>query len=106
MIDAHEERGAMAADDTHSVRLGYSTYQRKPICRPSSTAYALLGARRAICAVSAPMLTAAYQMQKNGTPDADFGADHFDNRAESRQVHRFVNTSKTSASQSNVSPLR
>ena len=35
------------------------------------------GPRKAICAVAASMLTAAYHMLKNGTVYADLGPDHF-----------------------------
>jgi hypothetical protein len=37
------------------------------------------------------MLTAAYHMLKNGTFYEDIGADHFDRRAQAKQVLRLVN---------------
>ena len=49
------------------------------------------GSKKAICAVAASMLTAAYHMLKNGTFYEDIGADHFDRRAQAKQVLRLVN---------------
>jgi transposase len=49
------------------------------------------GSKKAICAVAASMLTAAYHMLKNGTFYEDLGADHFDNRAKGKHVLRLVN---------------
>jgi transposase len=49
------------------------------------------GSKKAICAVAASMLTAAYHMLKNGTFYEDIGADHFDRRAQGKQVLRLVN---------------
>ena len=48
------------------------------------------GAKKAIGAVAASILTAAYHMLKNGTLYEDLGADHFDNRAKGKQVLRLV----------------
>jgi transposase len=39
------------------------------------------GAKKAICAVAASMLTAIYHMLKNGTEHQDLGANHFDRRS-------------------------
>jgi len=49
------------------------------------------GSKKAICAVAASMLSAAYHMLKNGTFYEDIGADHFDRRAQAKQVLRLVN---------------
>jgi transposase len=48
------------------------------------------GAKKAIGAVAASILTAAYHMLKNGTLYHDLGPDHFDKRAQRKQVHRLV----------------
>lgn len=48
------------------------------------------GANKAIGAVAASILTAAYHMLKNGAFYNDLGANHFDNRAKGRQVLRLV----------------
>jgi transposase len=44
------------------------------------------GAKKAICAVAASMLTAIYHMLKNGTEHEDLGADHFDRRFKARRL--------------------
>jgi transposase len=49
------------------------------------------GSKKAICAVAASILTAAYHMLKNGTLYQDLGPNHFDNRAKGKQVLRLVN---------------
>src|SRR4051795_408951 len=48
------------------------------------------GAKKAICAVAASILTAAYHMLKNGTVYADLGPDHFDRRSREVQARRLV----------------
>jgi transposase len=49
------------------------------------------GAKKAIGAVAASILTAAYHMLKNGTLYEDLGPDHFDKRAKGKQVDRLIN---------------
>jgi transposase len=48
------------------------------------------GAKKAIGALAASILTAAYHMLKNGTLYQDLGPDHFDKRAQGKQVHRLI----------------
>ena len=48
------------------------------------------GPKKAICAVAASILTAAYHMLKNGTPYQDLGPDHFERRSKPAQVQRLV----------------
>jgi transposase len=48
------------------------------------------GAKKAILAVAASMLTAAYHMLKNGIPYRDLGADHFSSRDRSQAILRLV----------------
>jgi transposase len=48
------------------------------------------GAKKAICAVAASMLTAAYHMLKDGTFYKDPGADHFDQRATQAKASSLV----------------
>ena len=48
------------------------------------------GAKKAVCAVAASILTAAYHMLKNGTLYQDLGANYFDNRSKSKQALRLV----------------
>src|ERR1700686_5015102 len=49
------------------------------------------GPKKAIGAVAASILTAAYHMLKNGTLYQDLGANHFNNRDKGKQVLRLVN---------------
>jgi transposase len=49
------------------------------------------GPKKAIGAVAASILTAAYNMLKNGTLYQDLGANHFNNRNKGKQVLRMIN---------------
>jgi transposase len=49
------------------------------------------GPKKAIGAVAASILTAAYHMLKDGTLYQDLGANHFDERAKGKHVLRLVN---------------
>jgi transposase len=49
------------------------------------------GSQKAIVAVAASILTAAYHMLKDGTLYQDLGANHFDQRAKGKHVLRLVN---------------
>ena len=49
------------------------------------------GAKKAICAVAASILTAAHHMLTNGTFYEDLGAAYFDKRAQGKHVLRLVN---------------
>jgi transposase len=46
--------------------------------------------KKAIGAITASILTAAYHMLKNGSFYADLGTDSFDPRAKTKQVHRLI----------------
>ncbi len=48
------------------------------------------GAKKAILAVAASMLTAAYHMLKSGVEYKDLGADHFTRRDRSKMIQRLV----------------
>ena len=48
------------------------------------------GPQKAICAVAASILTAAYHMLKDGTLYQDLGADHFVRRSKSTHLQRLV----------------
>jgi transposase len=48
------------------------------------------GAKKAILAVAASMLTAAYFMLRDGVEYADLGVDHFDRRDRSKVIRRLV----------------
>ena len=63
------------------------------------------GAKKAIGAVAASMLTAAYHMLKNGTLYQDLGANHFDNRDKGKQVLRLVNRLQSLGFAVQVTPM-
>jgi transposase len=48
------------------------------------------GAKKAICAVAASMLTAIYHMLKDGTQHQDLGANHFDHRSTEIKARRLA----------------
>jgi len=48
------------------------------------------GAKKAICAVAASMLTAIYHMLKDGTHHQDLGANHFDHRSSEIRAKRLA----------------
>ncbi len=48
------------------------------------------GPKKAICAVAASILTAAWHMLRNGTFYQDLGPDHFSHRAQGNRTARFV----------------
>jgi transposase len=63
------------------------------------------GPQKAVGAVAASILTAAYQMLKNGTLYQDLGANHFDNRAKGKQVLRLVNRLQNLGFAVQITPL-
>jgi transposase len=63
------------------------------------------GAKKAVCAVAASILTAAYHMLKNGTAYQDLGASYFDNRAKDKQALRLVNRLKNLGFEVQLTPL-
>ena len=48
------------------------------------------GPKKAVCAVAASILTAAYHMLKDGKPYQDLGPDHLDRRSKEVQARRLV----------------
>jgi transposase len=50
------------------------------------------GPQKAVCAVAASILTAAYHMLKDGTLYLDLGADHFVRRSKTTHTQRVVKT--------------
>ena len=63
------------------------------------------GAKKAIAAVAASILTTAYHMLKNGSLYQDLGTNHFDNRAKHKQVLRLVNRLQNLGFNVQVSPI-
>ena len=63
------------------------------------------GAKKAIGAVAASILTAAYHMLKNGTLYQDLGANHFDKRAKGKHVLKLVNRLKNLGFAVQITPM-
>jgi transposase len=63
------------------------------------------GAKKAIGAVAASMLTAAYNMLRDGTLYQDLGPNHFDNRAKGKHVLRLVNRLQNLGFDVQITPL-
>ena len=63
------------------------------------------GAKKAVCAVAASILTAAYHMLKNGTVYQDLGASYFDNRAKDKQALRLISRLKNLVFEVQIKPL-
>jgi transposase len=64
------------------------------------------GAKKAIGAVAASILTAAYHMLKNGTLYEDPGPDHFDKQAKRKQVHRLIDCLRNLGFAVQITPWR
>ena len=62
------------------------------------------GAKKAVCAVAASILTAVYHMLKNGTIYQDLGASYFDNRAKDKQALRLVSRLKNLGFEVKITP--
>ena len=63
------------------------------------------GAKKAIGAVAASILTAAYHMLKSGALYEDLGPDHFDHRAKGKQVLRLISRLKNLGFAVQVTPI-
>ena len=63
------------------------------------------GAKKAICAVAASILTAAYHMLKDGTVFHDLGPDHFDRRAKTVQTKRLLTRLQSLGYAVQITPL-
>jgi len=63
------------------------------------------GAKKAIGAVAASMLSAAYHMLKNGTPYEDLGADHFNRQAKPAQTKHLVSRLERLGYTVHITPL-
>ena len=63
------------------------------------------GAKKAIGAVAASILTAAYEMLKTGTLYEDLGCNHFDKRGKGKQIHRLVSRLRNLGYAVQITPL-
>ena len=80
----------MAQDHPGPMRLGCRPQEGQLPPGPVSSPARPARGKKAIGAVAASILTAAYHMLKNGTLYQDLGPDHFDKRAQGKQVHRLI----------------
>ena len=62
------------------------------------------GAKKAILAVAASMLTAAYHMLRDGVEYQDLGPDHFEQRDRSKLIRRLVRRLNDLGCEVNISP--
>ncbi len=63
------------------------------------------GPKKAICAVAASLLTAAYHMLSTGTPYADLGPHHFDRRSSAQHVGRLLRRLRDLGYAAELTPL-
>jgi len=63
------------------------------------------GAKKAICAVAASLLTSIYHMLKNGVPYKDLGAAHFDRISRQRKVNTIVHRLRNMGYAVKIEPL-
>jgi uncharacterized protein (DUF934 family) len=63
------------------------------------------GTKKAIGAVAASMLTAAYHMLKNGTYYQDLGANYFNDRSKGKQAIRLVNRLQNLGYEVQINPV-
>jgi|KBSMisStandDraft_5_1062788.scaffolds.fasta_scaffold248477_1 transposase len=63
------------------------------------------GAKKAICAVAASLLTTIYHMLKDGTVYQDLGADHFDRRSKQTKTNRLINQLASLGYDVQITPL-
>ena len=63
------------------------------------------GAKKAICAVAASILAAAYYMLKNRTAYEDLGPDHFQRRAKHTQTQRLLRRLRNLGYSVEITPL-
>jgi transposase len=80
----------MAEDHADPMRLGRRPKKGSYLQAQFYRLRARRGAKKAIGAVAASMLTAAYHMLKDGTLYQDLGADHFDRHAKGAATKRLI----------------
>ena len=86
----HAQRLPLAQDAAGAVRLAASRKKDSYYKAQFNRLRGRHGAKKAICAVAASMLTAIYHMLKNGTEHEDLGADHFDRRSTEIKARRLA----------------
>jgi hypothetical protein len=95
-------KAPLVEDHPDPVRLGgYPQQEQAQFHRPR----ARRGARKAIGAVAASILTAAYHMLKTGTFYQDLGPNHSQRRSKPSQVQRLVQKLSNFGDEATVKPL-
>ena len=89
-IHPRSQGRALAQNRPGDRRLGSRARQRLLPAGSVPPATARRGAKKAILAVAASMLTAAYHMLKDGVEYHDLGADHFTRRDHTKTILRLV----------------
>ena len=74
------------------IQCAWAAIRTKDSCVPAQfyRLRATMGPKKAICVVTASILTTIYHMLKNGTTYTDLGADHFDRRSKDAKVKRLM----------------
>ena len=72
------------------MRVGIDPQQRQLPASAVPSPARSVRSKKAICAVAASILTAAYHMLKDGTFYQDLGADHFNRRRPDAQARRLL----------------
>ena len=80
----------MAEDHPRAVRLAASHKKASYLQAQFQRLRYRRGPKKAICAVAASILTAAYHMPRDGTCYADLGPDHFRRSSPEAQANRLV----------------
>jgi transposase len=89
-LDPPAHRCPLAEGHTRSMRLGRGAHQGHLPQRAVREVAHSTRAEKAVCAVAASILTAAYHMLKDGTFYQDLGATHFDRRRPDAQARRLI----------------
>lgn len=89
-LHTYEKGCPLAQDHSGPMRMGGHQHQGNLLDAQYLRIRSRRGAKKAIGAVAASILTAAYHMLKNGTLYQDLGANHFDKRAQGKPVLRLV----------------
>ena len=87
---AHAKRGPVAEARARAGRLGSRAQERLVPARAVLPTQARRGPKKAIVAVAASMLKAAFHMLRDGCFYQDLGGDHFDKAAKERATKRLV----------------
>jgi transposase len=86
----------------HAARRKKQSYLQAQFLRLQSRR----GPQKAICAVAASILTAAYHMLKNGTLYSDLGSDHFTRRSNTTQAQRLLRRLKSLGYTVEITPMK